>query len=323
MCVLVVGLRLPVVQSEACSKCGYFKKSGKRSCCAVGGAWFKDCGDANNPNVNHTWVEGVEACSDFAGESSGEAAMQGMLRHETTMGGMLRAAGQWNVSRQQAIIDDVHLNPERNLSSEVSQQHRTTLRDNVNAGIAQGHTYQAAFGRQRDTKTDGDLNVGIKQQNKSQATVQHQTAHINIGHDSNEETSQQTLSSTGAQKRGTGSTTDAGALHAGVTPRNFSSTAPQPHGITHTSARYSIASVLRGEKSATFSQRNTATGTSGDGSLNRTTQGNISPTVAERRTTTRTTGGYDFNAGVRDSTASAELENFAAYSVFLLALFHF
>ena len=104
---LVVGLRLPVVQSEACSKCGYFKKSGKRSCCAVGGAWFKDCGDANNANVSHTWVEGVEACSDFAGESSGEAAMQGMLRHETTMGGMLRAAGQWNVSSnplKQAIL---------------------------------------------------------------------------------------------------------------------------------------------------------------------------------------------------------------------------
>ena len=46
-----------------CPKCGKFEKSGRASCCAPGGAWYKDCGGAgNNKNVDHMWFEGVEAC---------------------------------------------------------------------------------------------------------------------------------------------------------------------------------------------------------------------------------------------------------------------
>ena len=45
-----------------CPKCGSAKKSGKRSCCAPGGAWFKNCGDAGDTEVDHTWAEGVQAC---------------------------------------------------------------------------------------------------------------------------------------------------------------------------------------------------------------------------------------------------------------------
>ena len=44
-----------------CFKCGT-KKSGKLSCCAPGGAWFKKCGDAGESNFDHTWAEGVQAC---------------------------------------------------------------------------------------------------------------------------------------------------------------------------------------------------------------------------------------------------------------------
>jgi len=45
-----------------CPACGTFKKSGRKSCCAPGGAWFKNCGGAHNNNVDHSWLEGVAAC---------------------------------------------------------------------------------------------------------------------------------------------------------------------------------------------------------------------------------------------------------------------
>ena len=45
-----------------CPKCATFGKSGRVSCCAPGGAWYKNCGGAGNRNVDHRWLEGVEAC---------------------------------------------------------------------------------------------------------------------------------------------------------------------------------------------------------------------------------------------------------------------
>ena len=48
--------------SITCPKCGTFRKSGRVSCCAPGGAWYKNCGGAGNKNVDHRWLEGVEAC---------------------------------------------------------------------------------------------------------------------------------------------------------------------------------------------------------------------------------------------------------------------
>lgn len=48
--------------SPQCSKCGIIRKSGKKSCCARGGSWFQICGTADSTKVEHTWVEGVQAC---------------------------------------------------------------------------------------------------------------------------------------------------------------------------------------------------------------------------------------------------------------------
>ena len=48
--------------SRACPKCGTFRKSGRVSCCAPGGAWFKNCGGVDNRNTDHSWLEGAEAC---------------------------------------------------------------------------------------------------------------------------------------------------------------------------------------------------------------------------------------------------------------------
>ena len=48
--------------STQCPKCGLGKQSGKRSCCFRGGAWFKKCGAAGDSQLEHTWVEGIQAC---------------------------------------------------------------------------------------------------------------------------------------------------------------------------------------------------------------------------------------------------------------------
>ena len=47
---------------NSCPNCGMFEKSGRVSCCAPGGAWYKNCGGASDINVGHSWIEGVEAC---------------------------------------------------------------------------------------------------------------------------------------------------------------------------------------------------------------------------------------------------------------------
>merc|ERR1712032_1386329 len=51
-----------MAKTMTCPNCGTFKKSGRSSCCAPGGAWFKNCGGAGNKNVGHKWFEGVAAC---------------------------------------------------------------------------------------------------------------------------------------------------------------------------------------------------------------------------------------------------------------------
>ena len=45
-----------------CPRCGAFQRSGKVSCCAPGGAWFKNCGGLGSKSVDHRWSEGVKAC---------------------------------------------------------------------------------------------------------------------------------------------------------------------------------------------------------------------------------------------------------------------
>ena len=47
---------------SGCPKCGTLKKSGKRSCCAPGAAWFSNCGGSGDAKFDHTWTEGIQAC---------------------------------------------------------------------------------------------------------------------------------------------------------------------------------------------------------------------------------------------------------------------
>ena len=53
---------LTILSKTTCPKCSTFAISGRVSCCAPGGAWYKNCGGAANKNVDHMWFEGVEAC---------------------------------------------------------------------------------------------------------------------------------------------------------------------------------------------------------------------------------------------------------------------
>ena len=45
-----------------CSQCGKFPKSGRVSCCAPGGAWYKKCGESGGGNFDHSWSEGTNVC---------------------------------------------------------------------------------------------------------------------------------------------------------------------------------------------------------------------------------------------------------------------
>ena len=51
--------------SHGCPACGIMKKSGKHSCCARGGAWFKNCGDTDDSKFDYTWTQGIKACQGF------------------------------------------------------------------------------------------------------------------------------------------------------------------------------------------------------------------------------------------------------------------
>lgn len=73
--------RLTVSSSSECHKCSTTKKSGKPSCCARGGAWFKNCGDAGDKHFDHTWTEGIQVCKDFETSVSIKSASQVILRH--------------------------------------------------------------------------------------------------------------------------------------------------------------------------------------------------------------------------------------------------
>ena len=59
---IATGETTAAVDGKVCPKCGINKKSGKRSCCAAGGAWASNCGETGNTDFDHTWLEGRQAC---------------------------------------------------------------------------------------------------------------------------------------------------------------------------------------------------------------------------------------------------------------------
>ena len=51
-----------IANTMSCPMCGTFEKSGRVSCCAPGGAWYKNCGGTGNRHVKYSWIEGVKVC---------------------------------------------------------------------------------------------------------------------------------------------------------------------------------------------------------------------------------------------------------------------
>ena len=88
---------------QECPKCGTTKKSGKRSCCARGGAWFKKCGDVGDSNFEHTWGEGMEACKSFE-------PLQALLSREETVTHSLNVSStaMQNSPHPDGVSDAVH-----------------------------------------------------------------------------------------------------------------------------------------------------------------------------------------------------------------------
>ena len=76
----MAATRIPPV----CPKCAVIKKSGKLSCCAPGGTWSQNCGTSRNSNVDHTWVEGVQACKHIVSLFSDISKSQFISINQTT-----------------------------------------------------------------------------------------------------------------------------------------------------------------------------------------------------------------------------------------------
>ena len=93
------------ISRKRCPKCGIVKKSGKLSCCARGGAWFKQCGDAGDSTFDHTWVEGIQTCNYFKSSLAIEAPVQAMLRHERVVMELINTTWIRNTAKQQIVTD--------------------------------------------------------------------------------------------------------------------------------------------------------------------------------------------------------------------------
>ena len=92
---------LSAVKSNSCPKCAT-DKAGKHSCCARGGAWFKNCGDGGDTKF-HTWTEGIQACEGF--RPSVEPPPQVMLRRVGLITYPLNTNKSWNGAQQQTNIN--------------------------------------------------------------------------------------------------------------------------------------------------------------------------------------------------------------------------
>ena len=82
----------PVSRFDGCPKCGTLNKSGKLSCCARGGAWFKNCGDVGDIKFDHTWVEGIQACKSFGSSIAVTSPLHVEVRHVEIVGSTVNAA---------------------------------------------------------------------------------------------------------------------------------------------------------------------------------------------------------------------------------------
>ena len=92
------------LNNKWCVKCGVAKKSRVLSCCARGGAWFKNCGGAGDTQFDHTWLEGIQACKRFVSSVPLESPLQAMFRHAGVIVYPRNTTETQNTTRQQIHI---------------------------------------------------------------------------------------------------------------------------------------------------------------------------------------------------------------------------
>ena len=93
------SLSLPI-SIKQCPTCAKMKKSGKLSCCARGGAWFKNCGDTNEKDFDHTWAQGIQACNGFARSIFVKSALQPKLHNMGVMAYPVSSAQSRNATQK-------------------------------------------------------------------------------------------------------------------------------------------------------------------------------------------------------------------------------
>ena len=81
-------LAMAPTTSPVCAKCAAVKGSSKYSCCARGGSWFKSCG--SNGDFDHTWAEGLQACTNVKNLFSDKEELQLVLLNRTTTSQLLK-----------------------------------------------------------------------------------------------------------------------------------------------------------------------------------------------------------------------------------------
>ena len=89
--------------SNGCLNCAIARKSGKRSCCARGGTWFKNCGDAGDPQFDHTWAEGIQTCKNVGSSASVESSRK-VMHHDAGVDQSPNATHLRNTTQKQMII---------------------------------------------------------------------------------------------------------------------------------------------------------------------------------------------------------------------------
>ena len=84
-----------VSSSNGCPKCATSKKSAKLSCCARGGAWFKNCGNVGDAQFDHTWAEGVQVCKPSISMDLPLLRHVGVIDHPVNMTQSRNVTPQW------------------------------------------------------------------------------------------------------------------------------------------------------------------------------------------------------------------------------------
>ena len=83
--------------NSVCLKC-VTNRAGRSSCCARGGAWFKNCGDGGDTQFDHTWAEGLQACDHLV-----DTVLS--VQSKLLAGNMLNMSRPQHATQQQKHVD--------------------------------------------------------------------------------------------------------------------------------------------------------------------------------------------------------------------------